>query len=528
MEAYLNGQNKLKVQNTIFVTSKYATAGTVLLTQAPLTSVPLPSERLDRCNYCLRKGNLQCCSRCHSAYFCSHDCFLKAWIHFHRGLCNEKRQSENSLDVSEVLLERAALTIHSHAHYKNPSKPQSSSKPSKRLSFDAFHSLELQPDTQFPKEITDLFQKPSLLENTKLSANELSELWQRIQIASFPIMDPDTHLDPIAIGIYPITSQYVRHSCRPNAGLIYKQGYQLLVTLEDIPANTPVTISYVDLMATKKERDAKLMERFGFNFDCDCARCKGEFKGIDTLFERGEELQLDPQELRVTLEKQLKSWSVLDMIKEYAAKDFNESGSNGDQALDAPHLAHYICRMIAPDIYVPAFSKIGKKSAVALHYQTLPPLSSNYSYNRNTELKRILPAIDALLSNTPHSPFLTITGIKVAESLLTTLVAEGRWVEASRCTIYLFMVYRLVYPTLYPNMVYHTLFLSRASWNSLVQLELAGIGKKLETIYQNSVQLWIEVAKNSILKTFGQETALWREVVEIKWLFERDQKLKSL
>lgn len=301
-----------------------------------------------------------------------------------------------------------------------------------------------------------------------------------------------------------------------------------MVALEDIPPHTPITISYVDLMATKKQRQLALEQRFGFSFECDCARCQGEFQGLDELFERGERLNISAEEIEVSLGQQLKSWSVLDMVKEFVTKDFDTtiaSSNNTTEALDVPHLAHFICRIIAPDIYLPALSKIGKKSPNAILNGSLPPLSQN-NYTRKHDFERILPAIEALLLKTPHSPFLTISGIKVAEKLLSKLVAEGRWVEASRCTIYLFMVYRLVYPTLYPNMVYHTLFLSRASWNSLVQLELAGIGKKLESVYQNSVQLWIEVARNSILKTFGQESALWREVVEIKWLFERDQKLK--
>lgn len=513
MESYLNQQNKLAVENNIFVAFKYASAGTVLLTQAPLASVPLPSEQLHRCSYCLRKGNLQCCSRCHSAYFCSNDCFLNAWINFHRGLCQP--DSNDSVDINHYLLQRAALTLDSHNSLKK------NTPIIQQLSIDALNTLELQPMATSTE--TRHFLEKSV-DTTNRTLDELSELWKRIQISSFPITDPDMHLDPVAIGIYPITSQYVRHSCRPNTGLIYKQGHQLLVALEDIPQGTPITISYVDLMATKKQRQNALVERFGFRFECDCTRCQGEFQGLDVLFERGEALDISPEELATKLEVQLKSWSVLDMIKQYAAKGFDAS-SMDTEALDAPHLTHFVCRMIVPDVYLPALGMIGKKSTAAVNYNKLPPLVQK-RYNRQDDSKRILPAIEALLQKTPQSPFLTIAGIKAADKLLVKLVTQGRWVEASRCTIYLYMMYRLVYPVLYPDMVYHTLVLARATWNSLVQLELAGIGKKLEAIYQNSVRLWIQVARNSILKTFGQETSLWREVVEIKWLFERDQKLK--
>ncbi|KAI7867081.1 uncharacterized protein EV154DRAFT_557017 [Mucor mucedo] len=530
MKSYLDQQSKLAIHHNLFITLDLAPAGTVLLTQAPLASVPLPSEQLHRCNYCLRKGNLQCCSRCHSAYFCSNDCFLNAWISFHRASCqpsssSSSSSSNNSLsvenDVHLQLLQRAALTLDSHTT-TTTAKKSTPILQQHGVAIHAFNTLELQPTTMTQE--TRLFLEKSV-NITNRSLDELYQLWKRVQISSFPITDPDTHLDTVAMGIYPITSQYVRHSCRPNTGLIYKQGHQLLVALEDIPQGTPITISYVDLMATKKQRQHALAERFGFQFECDCERCQGDFQGLDVLFERGEALNISSEEITETLEEQLKSWSILGMIHEYASKGFDASAM-GDEPLDAPHLTHFICRMIVPDVYIPAFTLAKRKLSAALNHVKLPPLRQK-RYNRQDDSQRILPAIDALLAHQSHqSPFFTIVGIKAADKLLSRLITQGKWVEASRCAIYMFMVYRMVYPALYPEMAYHTLIMARTSWNSLVQLELAGIGKKLEAVYQNSVQLWISVASDSILKIFGQETFLWREAVEIKWLFERDQKLK--
>lgn len=510
MEQYLNQQqNQLKIENNIFVSSKYTTAGTTLLTQAPLASVPFPSERLDRCNYCLRKGNLQCCSKCHSAYFCSQDCFLKSWIHFHRGLCGSADYDKDALlNVNQWLLDRAALTLASHDTLPTKTNAQ----------IQAFNQLEVVANNNVDQSLVK-----STLEKLNPIANytlqELSTLWQRVQISSFPITDSDMQLDPIAIGIYPITSQYIRHSCRPNASVIYEQGHQLIIASEDIPQNTPITISYVDLVATKDQRQKSLKERFGFEFQCDCIRCQGEYAGLDQLLER--DTNLTDKEIEQAFLQQLKAWCVLDMIKEYGSKDVVMPL----ESLDAPHLAHFICRMIAPDIYVPAFSNIhAKRSTAAIYYDKLSPLTQP-KYTREEDARRILPAIEALL-DIPPSPFLTIRAIKIAEKVLSRCISESSWVEASRCTIFLYMLYRLVYPTLYPKMVYHSLLMARASWNSLVQLELAGIGKKLERIYEKGVQLWIQVAKTSVSMTFGRNSSLWREIVEIQWLFERDQKLK--
>ncbi|KAG2214952.1 hypothetical protein INT46_004753 [Mucor plumbeus] len=510
MEQYLNRQqNQLKIENNIFVSSKYTTAGTTLLTQAPLASVPFPSERLDRCSYCLRKGNLQCCSKCHSAYFCSQDCFLKSWIHFHRGLCGSADYDKDALlNVHQWLLDRAALTLVSYDTL--PTK--------KNAQIQAFNQLEVVANNNVDQSLVkNTLEKLEPIANYTLS--ELSILWQRVQISSFLITDSDMQLDPIAIGVYPITSQYIRHSCRPNASVIYEQGHQLIIALEDIPQNTPITISYIDLIATKDQRQKSLKERFGFEFQCDCIRCQGEYAGLDLLLER--DTDMTDEEIEQAFLQQLKAWCVLDMVKEYGSKDIPMPL----ESLDAPHLAHFICRMIAPDIYVPAFSNIhAKKSTAAIYYDKLSPLTQ-LKYTREEDARRILPAIEALLG-IPPSPFLTIRAIKIAEKVLSRCISGSSWVEASRCTIFLHMLYRLVYPTLYPKMVYHSLLMARASWNSLVQLELAGIGKKLERIYEKGVQLWIQVAKTSISMTFGRNSSLWREVVELQWLFERDQKLK--
>ncbi|KAL9542458.1 hypothetical protein PS6_009788 [Mucor atramentarius] len=487
MEHYLNQQqNQLKIENNIFVTSKYTTAGTTLLTQAPLASVPFPSERLDRY------------------------CFLKSWIHFHRGLCGSADYDKDAvLDVNQWLLDRTALTLASHDTLPTKASAQ----------VQAFNQLEV--------VATDNVVDQSMVQKTMEKLNpiagytlsELSILWQRVQISSFPITDSEMQLDPIAIGIYPITSQYVRHSCRPNASVIYEQGHQLIIALEDIPPNTPITISYVDLIATKSQRQEALKARFGFDFQCDCIRCQGDYAGLDLLLER--DTDMSDEEIEQALLKQLRAWNVLEMVKEFGIKDV----AMPLESLDIPHLTHFICRMIAPDIYVPAFSNItAKKSTAAMYYDKLSPLTQ-VGYTRDEDARRILPAINALL-DIPPSPFLTIRAIKVAEKVLSQCIAESSWVEASRCTIYLYMLYRLVYPTLYPKMVHHSLLMSRASWNSLVQLELAGIGKKLERVYEKGVSLWIQVAKTSVSMTFGRNSALWREVVEIQWLFERDQKLK--
>ncbi|KAI8368964.1 hypothetical protein BD560DRAFT_370878 [Blakeslea trispora] len=498
-------QEWLEIKNNLYVTTKMVPAGTTLLTQAPLVSVPTRSEQLGRCNYCLQKAYLQCCSKCHAAYFCSHTCFVKAWVHFHGKLCH--KSSEDNL------LERTLFTLHKEHPDTSSITPD--------MSVSAFQSLQVYPDESNYTQLETIRAKHGL---THCSTKELAQLTQRVHIASFTIMDHTRQLEPIGVGVYPVTSQYVRHSCRPNACLIYHKNVQAIVSLEDIPADTPISISYIDLVASKSERAKALQERFGSHFKCHCARCEGDFQVLDRMLDRSEQeaSHYTQQELEHMLVKQIEPWSILEMIREYGADD--TEASNNLVWLDAPHLTHFINRMIAPDIYSPVFqTKTQPQSTAAFYFDRLSPLLQG-KLDQEEDRRRILPAIQALEHH--KSLWLSVKAIQAAEQVLSNCITEGNWIHACRCAVFLNMVYRLFYPSLYPNMAYHSVLVARTSWNSLVQLELAGLGKKLERIYEAGVQLWVNVAEKSVARTFGKQSLFYREVIEIQWLFERDQKLK--
>ncbi|KAI7847870.1 hypothetical protein BDC45DRAFT_524908 [Circinella umbellata] len=539
MDDYFKQYN-VRLQSDTLVPAKHIEPGTTVLSQQALASVPLPSIRGQRCNYCLSKASLQCCSRCRSAYFCSNDCFRNAWLQFHRVLCEPQEYDiyGDGVDADRWLLERAALTLHSHNRL---SKHHSHSPPHLPLAIKALDSLASSPHiASTPQKSTTATLSPSSLLSADVSSSpeqsalptttkkevdfdavsrylepygchytkeQLDDLWQKVQKATFDIVDHDQYLDTIALGIYPLTTLYIRHSCRPNTGIVYKRGAQHLIALDDIPPGEPITISYVDLLQSKAERMEQLRQRFGPDFECHCARCDGEYAILDKLLDTSEEKR--PGYDEAELERQCQSWNVLNMVKAYQT-------IATPVLLDVSNYTHYTSRIMAPDIYTPGTSSStrndGKLNFIAKETKVMTA-------------KKVVPALVAL-SQVPSVPAFTLQSLRAARKLLRRLISENRWVEASRCALYLFVTYRLVYPTLHPTLSYHSLIVARACWNSLVQLELAGIGHKLERIYESGVHTWIAVARESVYYTFGQETNLWREIVELQWVFERDQKLK--
>lgn len=520
LESYVNTENKIKIDKNKLLAVEKIKPGTTLFIEPPLASVPLPSKRHQRCNYCLKKAKLQCCSRCRSAYFCSNECFRNAWLHFHRVLCEpQETDIYRYVEQDRWLLERTALTLDS---YDRLNKQQSHSPP--HLQF-AIQTLQLhQPvssqskeqqekDAQTVKDIAK-FLEPF---DCQITIDELDVLWQRIQSSSFPILDPEHHMEQVAVGVYPITSLFVGHSCRPNAGLLYKEGTQYLVAIDDIAPNEPITIAYVDLISTKKERTKALQEKFGTDFVCHCRRCEGDLACIDTALDKAETSGMTLDEGYQFITEHIKTWSVLDMVKRGETKDEDSWGSV--QTLEPPQFAHFVSRIAFPDLY---YAYINDRKT---------PYSENalkVVFKQDTEhLYERLPKAMKALIDVPNIPAFSLSCIRAAEQLLQTRILEGSWVQASRCAIYLSVVYRIIYPPLHPKSTYHTLIMARSAWNALVEMELIGVERKLERIYANGTKTFIELASEMINIIFGQKSTLWRDILELQWVYERERKVKG-
>ncbi|KAI9481303.1 MAG: hypothetical protein EXX96DRAFT_566181 [Benjaminiella poitrasii] len=520
LDSYIKENKRVTIENNRLVAAEYVKSSTVILVQPPLASVPLPSKRHQRCNYCLRKAQLQCCSRCRSAYFCSNECFRNAWLHFHRVLCEpQETDIYKDVDADRWLLERTALTLHSHDRLNK----QNSHSPPSHLPV-AIHALQLHTPVS-PHNITQQQHNQTVEDvsrflepfDCQISQDDLDLLWHRIKLSSFPILDTENHLEQVAVGIYPITSLFVGHSCRPNAAVIYKKSTQYIITLEDVLPGEPITIAYVDLINTRARRTQALKDKFGPHFECQCQRCQGELACLDAALEKGEACGLNEQEALDLMSRCLKAWSILDMVKHAQAKE--KDSWTPIQILEPPQFAHFVSRIAAPDIF---YAFVDDKKRLPRESVCRVFSKEDRAYLR----QRILVAMSALIS-VPQIPAFSLATIRAADSLLLKRITEGSWVEASRCASYLIIIYRLIYPPLHPKVSYHTLILARSSWNALVEMELIGVDKKIEKIYEIGSGSWIEIAINAIDATFGRETSLWRDVIELQWVYDRERKVRG-
>ncbi|KAJ1817938.1 hypothetical protein LPJ75_001581, partial [Coemansia sp. RSA 2598] len=87
----------------------------------------------------------------------------------------------------------------------------------------------------------------------------------------------------------PVVSMLFNHSCLPNASFVYSEvgGLQVVRALDDIEEGQEISISYVDGLRPRSERQATLQAVYFF--DCKCPRCavsESDRMRIDAMMDR--------------------------------------------------------------------------------------------------------------------------------------------------------------------------------------------------------------------------------------------------
>ena len=76
------------------------------------------------------------------------------------------------------------------------------------------------------------------------------------------------------IGLFPETAR-INHDCRPNAGNWWSEKMQkrVIYAMKDIEEGEEITVSYIPLLKTTSERQARLAQ---YGFICSCSACSDE------------------------------------------------------------------------------------------------------------------------------------------------------------------------------------------------------------------------------------------------------------
>ncbi|KAG2179230.1 hypothetical protein INT43_002080 [Umbelopsis isabellina] len=501
--------------------------GSVAIESHALAFVPLPSVRAEICNYCFKRATratpLQRCSRCQSAYYCSKHCFQKAWFAAHQYVCKANQPSATQEDqdkMDELMLERVILSI---ARAKNDITHNAADL-ALGAHLEAFSSL-LAHETKQPQDQLDRFkhiataviQKPHI-KSLGIDAAALLIYLCRFRSNNFGIID--NQLFPIGEGTYPIGSLF-NHSCRPNAVALYNGTSQIIRLIDDVEEGEEITLAYIDVANSRKTRQQMLRDKYFF--ECECTRCSSDhgFGLVDQLLgepSEEEDVYVEGGEtfLKKTLMEQVESWNVLELTKRYPPG--SDATVSPGFIMDIPRYVHFMGTFMFPSVANRSLRADGLLEAPKEVYEQLlfNAAAAATSY--------------PLLDETEHGggvlkPY-SLKTLTVATRLLNEQMAKNRWPQSSRLAMLVLTHYMFIYPRNHPMLALHFLTVAKAAWNALVQLEVAGINRKLEKEYERGVSRWIHLAKSTLSCNFGEQGEHWREIVELEWIFNRDQKLK--
>lgn len=252
-------------------------AGEQLLEEQPIISAPMPKYYAKICHHCAKEsGNLQRCSGCKYAHYCSQDHQIEDWKASHKKECGIMKKVMEKNDKGPI--HSAVLLVKIHAQ------------------------VELLGNADLKKYLDAL---PPVLQRMKGRAHKVCEATVDLVLESAGIQQVDDvknryldylskivtngilllgkkHMDEmIACGVYPGIRK-ARHSCEPTAfGATNAKLTQRLVAARDIKEGEEITTPYVDIDQDVSWRQAHLFENYFFR--CSCSRCLRELKDKSKL-----------------------------------------------------------------------------------------------------------------------------------------------------------------------------------------------------------------------------------------------------
>ncbi|KAI7888209.1 uncharacterized protein EV154DRAFT_518295 [Mucor mucedo] len=524
--------------------------GSVIITSQPLGTATLPQHINENCNYCFRKQTsppLQRCSQCKKAYFCDMACFQNAWLSYHQFICGKhhaKKDTPANDDLDLEMLEKVALNVVRYRKRTTAEQPpKDKNDETVNVTMNTFFSLMGHDDAQ-PKHVKEKYKalakealnKP-FLQQSGLTVDELVHYLNVFKSNNFAIDDKD--MFPIGEGTYPIAALF-NHSCRPNAVVMFDGAYASIRAIEDIQPGKEITISYVDAAHSRSYRQKVLYDKYFFH--CQCDRCGGNSGDkqylclIDTLlgeeendWDRAQEL-LNKQDKCQRILDEVKAWDLLAMCKQYDRK--SDGYPDPKQPLTIANYTHYFIQFFAPYLLTWDQDQLHQqhvgstlKSSLNDFDDPLPALAkpavqATYDLIMKTAIDKILSYPTDSKTIIPYR----LTTLSTCTRLFYDEMAEGHWENAVKLGMYVLIQYCLIYPPYHPMLAQHFLMLAKACWNSIIQSELLNVG--LEKVYERGVRRWIVSSKETIAVAFGKNSSLWRETLELEWIFLREQKLK--
>lgn len=251
------------------IAKKEIPQGGIILEENPFVYILCSKFRTERCDYCFKKGQPSKCSGCQYTYYCGRACQKGGWS-VHKLECQYLKQIRPKiLPDAARMLARLIKILEKGGHN---TRSFYSDKKYRKFKDLMSHYPNLKNDNSRMEHFSSLygvlyeFFRGESLPNSA----ELMGMFGRMCVNSFSICNQE--LQSVGTGIY-LAASIVDHSCQPTAVVTFEGTTLIMRALETLTSLnwSKIFISYIDVMAPKKERQLELEQIYYFS--CRCLKC---------------------------------------------------------------------------------------------------------------------------------------------------------------------------------------------------------------------------------------------------------------
>ncbi|KAH7638836.1 set and mynd domain-containing protein [Dermatophagoides farinae] len=249
-------------------------AGEIISVNPPFVHAIDEDKKGKYCDYCLAPTTggataLGKCSNCKHMYYCGKDCQRNDWKQ-HKFECKIfKKSYEIITDEFDRFLLRLYLFVKNNPECVNERQKFINDENSNRC----FNDLLMTDWNRMQNDsfrISDFETICTKFQFMKIEFNR-TVLFKFYCISCSKFLKiVNYELEKLGAGLYIAESQ-IGHSCTPNSAQLFNGNQIVMRAIKPIKSGTQITVSYVDMIESRYDRQTKLAQYF--NITCECQRC---------------------------------------------------------------------------------------------------------------------------------------------------------------------------------------------------------------------------------------------------------------